>query len=44
MNVNGKIEHWVRWGCKDAKSFNNILQFIRFNKNNSWLKIDFKKI
>ena len=40
LNIDGKIEHWIRWEWNDTKSFNNILQFIHLNKDNPWLKID----
>ena len=40
FNIDGKIEHWIRWEWNDTKSLNNILQFIHLNKDNPWIKID----
>jgi hypothetical protein len=40
LNIDGKIEYWVRWEWNDTKSFNDVLQFIRFNKDSPWIKID----
>ena len=40
LNVDGKIEYWVRWEWDDTKSFNDILQFIHLNKDNPWIKVD----
>ena len=40
FDVDGKIEHWIRWEWNDTKSFNEVLQFIHLNKDNPWIKID----
>ena len=40
LNVDGKIEYWIRWEWNDTKSFNDILQFIHLNKDIPWVKID----
>ena len=40
LNIDGKIEYWVRWAWNDTKSFNDVLQFIRFNEDSPWIKID----
>ena len=40
LNIDGKIEYWVRWEWDNTKSFNDILQFIHLNKDNPWIKID----